>query len=594
MGFTRTVVLMVMVTAAALAAFAAEGDWTLARYDEAGTGYTPEQVALPLTLCWQYDTSRFTGNTSTPAVAGGVVYFAAGSKLFALDAATGTLKWRYPSTDTLGFNIRTGITIWEDLLLFGGTDGHLYALSADTGRLVWRFPTRGPIRSAPVVTGGTVFVGSDDNSLYAVDARTGTEVWTSGFRTKDDVHAAPAIAPGLVIFASMDSNVYAANVATGRTRWMYQLPMSPVRSAPVVVGNFVFIGAGRAICALSLKNGMLRYSIPLPSDIASPPAAAGEELYIICRNKKLYSYFVGMTGAKLRWTAPVDIGVSSTAPPTIAGDAIFVACNRGYIGAYSTEDGKLLWSYTASPSLAGNNNQKVEVTDIAAPAVIAGGCLYVVADDGSLRCFRNQAADDTPPEVDNVYPRIGAAMSGSPPIPVVATLSDESTGVDPNSVQLLLDDKPVEGKFDVKTSKLTYETPITQPIQQLSDGRHSLTIEAKDWKGNTLNHTWSFFVDNTLPAPPPPKAKERKAPPPKQPRRGQTGTGATPPTPPTPPGGPVGPGDTRRGEHDRGSHGSDWRGGREPGPGTGPGGPPTPPTPPAPPGPPDSMWREGN
>lgn len=538
MRLRGTVLVLFVALGIATAAFAADVDWPMARYDEAQSGFTPQHLDLPLTLSWQHNTTKFADNTSAPAVVGGVVYFASGNRLYAVDAATGALKWVYPSSDALSFNIKTGITVWEDLVLFGGTDGTLYAVRAADGRTAWAFPTRGPIRSSPIVSGGTVFVGSDDNSLYALDASTGEMIWTGGFRTNDDVQATPALTPGLVIFASMDTNVYAANVATGRTRWSYRLPMSPIRSAPVISGNLAYIATGHAISALSTKNGQPRYTINLPSDVVASPAVAGNDLYVLCRDRKLYSYIAGTVGPKPKWAQPAVLGQASTTPPTVAGDIVFVGCLRGLICAYSAEDGHLLWSYTVAPSNAGNTGQRSDFTNLDAPLVVADGALFALTDDGALHCFTSRAPDNTPPKIYNVTPTASAAMSGSPPITVSAIIYDESTGVDPASVELLLDKEKVEYKFDPTKLLLRYDTPVTQPLRPLADGRHNLTILAKDWKGNQLEYAWSFIVDNTLPPRTPPRAATQTPQPttPQRDRRGRTGRSrrSETPTPPAP------------------------------------------------------------
>lgn len=538
MTFRRSVLILVVALTAVTAVIAEDLNWSMARYDDAQSGYTPQNIALPLTLGWQYNTSKFADNPSAPAVAGGVAYFASGNRVYAVDTATGTLKWQYPSSSTLQCAIRTGIAVEEDMVFFGGTDGILYALNATDGRVAWAFPTKGALRSSPVVSGGIVFIGSNDNSVYALDARTGEPVWAGGFRTKDDVIASPAVAPGMVIFASMDANIYAANVGSGRLRWNYQLPVSPVRSAPVISGNLVYVGAGRSIYALSTKNGQTRYKIDLPSDVAAPPAVAGNDLYVICRNHKLYAFVAGMAGFKAKWEEGADVEQPVVIPPTVAGDMIFVAGNRGLISTFSTDDGQLLWRYTAAPSIVGNSNKPAAFTSVAAPLVVADGALFVLTDDGSLRCFRNSAADSTAPKVYNAIPIPDVPMSGSPPITISAILYDDSTGVNGNSVELLLDGEKVEHKYDPAKLEISYQTPITQPLRPLRDGRHTLQIIAMDWKGNETNHTWSFVVDNTIAPRAIPKAAKKpdtRRPSRRQPPPQPGGPGGQPPYEPGPP-----------------------------------------------------------
>jgi hypothetical protein len=187
------------------------------------------------------------------------------------------------------------------------------------------------------------------------------------------------------------------------------------------------------------------------------------------------------------------------APPTVAGGTIYVGCIRGLICAYSTTDGSLLWSYTCAPANSQNvNEQRADYCNIDAPLVAANGALYVITDDGAFRCFKSQVIDNTAPNILNVTPSLGTAMSGQPPIPISAIIYDESSGVDPSSVQLFLDDEKVDAKFDLSSLTLSYETEIGNPIRPLQDGRHTLKILAKDWKGNEANYVWSFVVDNSL------------------------------------------------------------------------------------------------
>ena len=53
----------------------------------------------------------------------------------------------------------------------------MYCLDAATGKVRWRFFTEGPVRLAPAVSDGKVYVGSDDGWVYCLDADDGRLVW---------------------------------------------------------------------------------------------------------------------------------------------------------------------------------------------------------------------------------------------------------------------------------------------------------------------------------------------------------------------------------------------------------------------------------
>jgi outer membrane protein assembly factor BamB len=60
------------------------------------------------------------------------------------------------------------------LVYVGSRDYYLYAADAATGKLRWRFPTQGPIDdSSPALADGRIYVGSLDRHVYALNVDTG-------------------------------------------------------------------------------------------------------------------------------------------------------------------------------------------------------------------------------------------------------------------------------------------------------------------------------------------------------------------------------------------------------------------------------------
>jgi hypothetical protein len=63
---------------------------------------------------------------------------------------------------------------------------------------------------------------------------------------------------------------------------------------------------------------------------------------------------------------------------------------------------------------------------------------------------------------------------------------------------MTLDDKPVDFTYQPNSGWVYYKTVVTQPIEPMEAGRHTVSLTAKDWKGNTATESWSFTIDNTL------------------------------------------------------------------------------------------------
>lgn len=480
-------------------------DWPMSRKDSTQRGVADEELKLPLGLAWQYNTVKAPGNPSAPAVVNGVVYFASADRVYAVDAETGTLKWRFPDEQSLPNVVRSSPAVSSGAVYFGCGDGNLYAVSAEDGSFLWAFATGGAVRSSPIISGETVFVGSDDDHLYAVNAETGESIWGPyGFRTRGDIPNAPAASSGVVCFASTDLHIYGAGQPTGKTLWAYRTISAAAKSSPVIVDNTVYIGAGSVIYGLSLRSGLQKLGITLPSPVSGTPAFSERDMYVVCRDKKLYAYTITGRVAKPKWPEPVDLTFTPTCGATVAGDLVFVAGERGVLAAFSTEDGSIKWRYVMAPAWVGGSTN--DYTNAASSPVIANGRLYVLTDDGALHCFSSEIADSTAPEVFNVWPAQSMETSGSPPIQFFATVMDLGTGINPDSIQLELNKNRLDHTLDFMTSTISAATEVTQPIKSLPDGRQTVLVRVSDWMGNTTQHEWSFIVNNRLRPRVPPKS----------------------------------------------------------------------------------------
>jgi outer membrane protein assembly factor BamB len=113
---------------------------------------------------------------STPLLDNGVIYVGGGPALYALDAATGQVKWVRPHMEF----VQSSPVIAGGNLYVGADDGYFYALDPKTGGTRWQFQTGHNVYStAAAVGGGKVYFGGGpfNPNLYAVDGATGKVVW---------------------------------------------------------------------------------------------------------------------------------------------------------------------------------------------------------------------------------------------------------------------------------------------------------------------------------------------------------------------------------------------------------------------------------
>ena len=130
--------------------------------------------------------------------------------------------------------------VWNGAVYFGSGDGNVYALDAATGTLKWKFHTGDVVHASPAIADGTLFIGSWDSYFYALDAATGKEKWR--FKTGEDheianqvgIQSSAAVADGTVYFGCRDSNLYALDAATGQKKWSFNNKGSWVVGSPAV------------------------------------------------------------------------------------------------------------------------------------------------------------------------------------------------------------------------------------------------------------------------------------------------------------------------------------------------------------------------
>src|SRR5205823_873203 len=139
--------------------------------------------------------------------------------------------------------------------------------------------------------------------------------------------------------------------------------------------------------------------------------------------------------------------------------------------------------------------------NISAPLVADHGQLLVLGDDGTLNCFTADAVDASAPMMATPRPDRTPAINGTPPLTLSAYLWDEGSGINPATVALYMDGQALEASpdpyyvhgsrtkagmiYDPMKRMVEYSTPATKTgerAEPLRDGRHTVKVEATDWK----------------------------------------------------------------------------------------------------------------
>jgi eukaryotic-like serine/threonine-protein kinase len=229
-------------------------------------------------------------------------------KFYALNAKTGAIKWKFatggerrfeakglhgfqPKNQTVAdpFDIfLSSPVVVQGAVYFGSGDGNLYALDAASGALKWKFQTGDVVHSSPAYADGAVYFGSWDSFFYAVDAATGKEKWRFHGGKDPLIHnqvgfqSSPAVVDGVVYVGCRDSNLYALDGATGKEKWRFNNEMSWVITSPAIVqGKVVFATSDSSLYhVLDAATGKSVLKIQDKSYMFSSPAVAGDVVLI--------------------------------------------------------------------------------------------------------------------------------------------------------------------------------------------------------------------------------------------------------------------------------------------------------------------------
>src|SRR5215471_18320701 len=256
---------------------------------------------------WKFATeARVT--SSPAVANGAVYFGSYDGNFYAVDTVSGKLRWkfrnagerRYAATHLHGsvpegeimpdpFDVYlSSPTVWDGAVYFGSGDGNVYALDAASGVVKWKFKTGDVVHASPAIVDGKLYIGSWDSYFYALDAASGKELWR--FKTCEDpdihnqvgIQSSATVADGVVYFGCRDSKFYALDAATGQQRWVFPNKGSWVITSPVVrEGKVYFATSDTALLHIvDAKTGTSIDSIKFHWPIFGSPSIAGDMLYV--------------------------------------------------------------------------------------------------------------------------------------------------------------------------------------------------------------------------------------------------------------------------------------------------------------------------
>lgn len=316
--------------------------------------------------------------------------------LHAYAADTGAVLWSAQiATDKKNREARFGGGVsYDDGKVFA-TDGigDTVAFSAADGKELWRVRPGGPLRGAPTVGNGAVYVVSQDNQLFALSQVDGSTQWSqAGSLESQGVFgvSAPAVGRGTVVagFSSGELNAY--RYENGRTLWQDTLSrtsistsvssLADIDASPVIDQSRVYaVGEGGRMVALELTTGQRLWEQNFAG--ISTPWIAGEWLFVVTDDSKLVC--LSRANGKIRWIS--DLGAFKNMKkrknpifwfgPVLAGGRLVILNSLGQIASVSPTTGEIADRTKSSGPFS-------------LPPVVANNMLYVIDDRGRITAYR--------------------------------------------------------------------------------------------------------------------------------------------------------------------------------------------------------------
>jgi len=352
-------------------------------------------------VVWKADigegSSKYFKLLAPPAVSGGKVFtLDARGVISAFSAGKGERLWTFDTTppDARGEAISGGIGVNEDVIYATSGFGEVLALKTGDGSLLWRKPASKPLRGAPTISGGKVFVVTIDNELMAFSAASGERIWRHGGITESASlmgASSPAAAGDSVIVAYSSGEIFNLRVQNGRVAWSDVLAVpekigalpaiADIRGLPVIDRDLVFaVSHSGRTAAIDHRTGNRAWDVNIGG--VNTPEVVGDAVYIVDNDARIVA--LTRTGGRIAWVKELqrlkDPADRESAPvfwwgPLLAGGRLWLTNSLGELAAFSPEDGTEL--------------EKLEIGEpFFIPPIAADGVMYLISDNGRLIALR--------------------------------------------------------------------------------------------------------------------------------------------------------------------------------------------------------------
>ena len=359
-------------------------DWPTYMQNDLHHGFSESPAPTDNTILWTAPVTGELHEFPTPVIVDGIVYYPSdygNDSLYALDAATGELIWKYcvGMTDD-------AVTV-KDGRLYTASDS-IWCLDALTGERIWANGDTDYTGSTPAVVDGRVYCGKAEiypgriSWVYCFDALTGTQIWAdtlsgamvSCMTVWNDMVFVPTY------YYVQDTPLYALDANTGSIIWENTDSWQGYwDSSPVIVDGVIYIGGyDGAVRAIDAITGATIWEIKITNgginDFMSSTPAYHDGILYFGDQVDTYHCLNAATGTTI-WSVPgLQHGSSGIADGMVFYGETFNQENAR-VFALDCDTGEEIWSYRTFGSY------------IQGSPAITDGIVYIAGTDWNLYAF---------------------------------------------------------------------------------------------------------------------------------------------------------------------------------------------------------------
>jgi outer membrane protein assembly factor BamB/predicted phosphodiesterase len=310
------------------------------------------------------------------------------NSIFALDAQTGEVLWKYMT----GSPVRNGLCFDQGYLLATDEDGVAHALLADSGHVVWKkdLGKKGlpAYVSGSVANEGIYYTGSG-NYLQAIRIHDGTSVWVNGsWSGGEGSTSTHTLADDILLAGSNWRALYAHDKTSGKKLWEATQEGLRFRSAtPAFVQDTLFVTGNKSLIKMNASTGEIytAFSVEYDLQTAMQPIVTNDMVIVGTATDGLVAFSRASlkevwkinTGPALVYTAPYSgpFSASVEGTPVHTGDLLLFGASDGYLYRTDIKTGTI-----------------VDKIELGAPVLgslcLAGDRIYIADFSGNIAKFK--------------------------------------------------------------------------------------------------------------------------------------------------------------------------------------------------------------